>query len=1143
LPTGRRALATIAALTAAALAAACGQELAPVDLQVAREKAAALFADDEYVEARAALEPLVERSGADAEDFLRRAIAEYGAWRADTASGSLDVASEWLERAAAAGLDVAGIHYLRGILCRERGDFAGSVEHFQRAHELVPDDFPTHLRYANVLAELDRFAEAEPHYLALLEVGLDFGGSWYLTTVARYKNLLTYTDRFEEAQEWQAREDELRRRKITVPSDADLDFGRLAVLDPPPPRGNAPAPRAELGGFRRTAALSELAGATGLAALDLRTAWMYQERDGDYVSSSIGPGDLVAYGATGLWFAESSRSGAWRVTRALEAPVSAVAAVELEEDVRKPDFNDFATLRMDGDLDFWVATADGVALYLTAPDRLDQAPLELPELPDSRGAPHALVPVDFDHEGDVDLLLAGAFGCRLWRNDSGLQELAFADATAESGLPADRAIAWAISEDLDTDMDVDLLLGTPAGEILIADNLRGGRFELRAGALPAEARSLGAPLVADLDGDARPDLLLPGGEPEVLLGRADGTFRPHSGDLPARIGASALLADLDLNGALDCLWPSSAGLAEVLLDVGLASQVSTVIGADAAGSPTPGPIAAADFDGDGDIDLARLVPAGLEVWTAPGTEHGGLALALRGIKDSARALGAVVELRAGPIYRREYWRGEPLVLGLGDREQADVLRIVWPNGVHQSLLDVERGTERVVKQKEGLVGSCPFLYAWNGERYVFVTDVLGITPLGLPMAPGMLVPPDHDEYVLVRAEELQPKDGLLELQLTEELREVTYLDQARLYAVDHPADSEVFPNERFTFPPFPEHHIHAVRAPLAALRARGSDGGDWTSELAAIDHGYAAPFAPLAGESGGQFLGLAEPHWLELEFDPERVRGAQQARLVMTGWFLWTDASANVAAARTSDVRFVPPTLQVPDGTGGWRDAGPPIGFPAGKHKTMVVDVSALLDRADPRLRLASTLRLYWDSIRLAVDAEDAPTEVREAPLAAADLRERGFSEPVDLPGVGAQLAELDWFEWERLAAEPRWDQHPGMYTRFGDVRPLARAIDDRFVILGSGDALRLAFDAGGLAEPRAGWRRDYLLFLDGWAKDRDPNTLQAELVTPLPFHGMSGYPYGPDEAYPDDVEHRRYQREWNTRPAKTWLAPLAPGM
>jgi len=226
----------------------------------------------------------------------------------------------------------------------------------------------------------------------------------------------------------------------------------------------------------------------------------------------------------------------------------------------------------------------------------------------------------------------------------------------------------------------------------------------------------------------------------------------------------------------------------------------------------------------------------------------------------------------------------------------------------------------------------------------------------------------------------------------------------------------------------------------------------------------------------------------------------------------------------------------VPDENGGWRTVGPPLGFPAGKLKTMVVDVTELL-RDTPRFRIFSTLELYWDSIRLAVDDDDAP--FTDAPIepASAELWSRGFTEATLQFGD----AGLEWFEWDKVAALPRWNQHPGFYTRFGDCVALLGEIDDRFAILGAGDALTVRFPADEAPPLREGWTRDYLVFLDGWAKDRDPNAIDVLEVEPLPFHGMSGYPYGPDERFPDDELHRLWREEWNTRPAKRWIEPLSP--
>jgi hypothetical protein len=82
-------------------------------------------------------------------------------------------------------------------------------------------------------------------------------------------------------------------------------------------------------------------------------------------------------------------------------------------------------------------------------------------------------------------------------------------------------------------------------------------------------------------------------------------------------------------------------------------------------------------------------------------------------------------------------------------------------------------------------------------------------------------------------------------------------------------------------------------------------------------------------------------------------------------------------------------------------------------------------------------------------------------------------------------------------------------------------------------------FDPAAFPALKSGWTRDFLLLVDGWAKDADANTAFSTSVTPLPFHSMSAYPYKSGEHYPDDEAHRKYQKEYNTRPALRLLRPL----
>ncbi|HEX6882818.1 MAG TPA: FG-GAP-like repeat-containing protein [Planctomycetota bacterium] len=1075
---------------------------------LARERAAAHFAGGDLARARGELAPLLASDEVELEDLVRAAAVEFLDRGRGGEPGPLLARIE----ARAPGHPV--LHYARARLALEQGDLAGARAHFEAVLADRPDDAAARVGLGAVLDDLGHPEEARAQLAEVVARGVEQGGGWYVQAVHRLHLLARRRGPEDEAQRLGDLFQQLTDLGYRAASEAELDRGTLVGVAPAP-GGSAGAVAGRVPEFEaEELALPELAGAHALLARDL---------DGD------GDTDFLAATSAGLWAAFAGPAG-YALEQVLAGRIEHVRAFDLAN----ADELDLLVTR-GGEL-LLLEHRSGAELLLGRADvgRWKPSELVLPSLP----APVAdLAAVDFDHDGDLDWLVVGAFGARLLRNDGAAPRGgpddprgSFVDASAEASLPRDVALAWCVTEDLDGDQDVDLLLGGPGG-LFLMDGLRAGRFEdvaaRRFGAAPIGPV---APLCADLDADARPDLLLPGAPARLWRQREVGSFAAE--ELHTTVGTEPRALDLDLDGTLDLLWRAADGTPAGVLGFGLEVARPFALGAGS------GPLAVADLEADLDLDLVRAGPRGLELLRCVGPVGRAVRIELAGFKDNRRGIGAVLEARTRGLYRRLYGRGEPELLGFGAHAALDVLRVTWPNGAVQTRLDLAPSAAALLDaarlaQPESLIGSCPFLYAWNGRTFGFVTDVLGVTPLGLPLAPGVLVPPDHDEYVLVRGEELVPRDGRLVLQLTEELREVTYLDHARLEVLDHPAEIAVHPNERFTFPPFPEPHVHTVRAPLAPRRATGSDGRDWSAALGSVDGVHARPFEPLAP----QFLGLATPHWLELEFDPQRTRGAPRLRLVATGWFFWTDASVNVASARTPGVAFVPPTLEVegPDGT--WRAAGPPLGFPAGKSKTMVVDVTELVDRERPRFRIASTLRLYWDALTLAVDADDGERRVTPLEPARAYLWSRGFSEP--LPGATPDQPER--FEWERLTRERRWDPHPGDYTRLGEVLPLVTTVDDCFVILASGDALTLEFDARGLPPLPPGWRRDYLLYLDGWAKDRDPNTLSAQAVEPLPFHGMSAYPYGPDERFPDGQRHRAWRAEWNVRRIRPWIAPLAP--
>ena len=1113
-----------------ALAASCGDEPTPEQhaaADLARERAAAWFqkpADDSGLEnARKELAALVAGEDALVEDLVRAAAVEFALIEPEAAEAFIDRALAQSPR------DIAA-NFIAGQLAYEKGEVEAAIAHFETTLAGAPGDLPTKLRLASAYEDLEREAEAEALYREIVDLGIENAGDWYIAAVYRLSQLYFMTGQDERAQELVAIRRELDDAGFEAPSPKVILRGTFGVLTPPERTGTVVGPR--VAGQHSE---SQMIDSKHMVGAPRRLA--LHDLDGD------GTNELCLATDTGLWVVEG-RLGSADVRSLVQGEFDVVRALDIDND---------------GDLDLLTFEGATPRFWIQGEGEFEEQVIPCPQLP---SRPSDVTVVDFDHEGDVDLLLVGEFGARLWRNDGAwVDDGAFTDATELATLPTDRAFSWCLTEDFDTDQDVDFLLGGEGGAFL-ADSLRAGLFADETGRLPSQLPTSAKPAVGDVDGDARPDLVTPGAPCRLWRQQADHTYRGE--DLAISDDGPLQLADLDGDNAFDLMGSARLALGFALQNTQpreyhLNSLKGRKAGKEIGGVQVRPAIAESGWlprKAIGFVEdkrhpknqrlvhwtaCAAGVDGSVQFWSSAyaSVAAKGRVLNLVGTRDNRRAIGATVEIRCGQSYRRIYWRGEPQLIAAAGYEKIDVLRITWANGVVQPYVDVpfvpEEGADEIftIEQNAALVGSCPFLYSWNGETFEFISDVLGATPLGLPIAPGVFVAPDHDEYVLVRGEQLVPNDdGKLVLQFTEELREVTYLDRVKLVAVDHPTGSEVFPNELFCFPPFPAHHLHSVEASHAPLRATGSDGKDWTAEVAVTDDRHAVPFEKLPH----QFSGLAQPWFLELEFDPKLARDAKQLRLIMTGWFDWSDASANMAAARTPGVDFIPPIFQVPDGEGGWRDVGPPYGFPAGKTKTMVVDVAPWIDRADPRVRVFCSLQLYWDRISLATCADDAQRVRTELEPESADLWMRGFSDPI--PTAAADLPER--FEWDRIAHNPRWNQHPGMYTKLGDVLPLLGEVDDRFAILGAGDCMTLSFDATALPELPDGWRRDYLVYLDGWAKDRDHNAIGVLEVEPLPFHAMSGYPYGADEHFPKGKLHEQWRAEWNTRPSLQWIGPIS---
>ncbi len=457
-----------------------------------------------------------------------------------------------------------------------------------------------------------------------------------------------------------------------------------------------------------------------------------------------------------------------------------------------------------------------------------------------------------------------------------------------------------------------------------------------------------------------------------------------------------------------------------------------------------------------------------------------------------------------------------LLIGLGDAEGIDLLRILWPTGILQDEIDLPHSRVIAMKEADRRGSSCPVLFAWDGHKYKLVTDVIGAAVVGHWFTPTRRNIPNPGEWIKVDGAKLAEVNGKLSLRFIEPMEEVNYIDQLRLVAVDHPEDVEVNPDERFLDdPPFASGRAVASAGTRLPLGAWDGEGRDVLDVLSRRDHKFASGFTATP------YDGFANTHSLTLDLGD--LKPGAPLRLLMTGYVNYFSATS-LYAAWQAGIKPISPYVeaQLPDGT--WRTVPGEAGFPAGLERTIVVDLTNKLPTGTRRIRLVSNLEIFWDQV-LIDNSPEAETRTTDVPLVLASERFRGYPTQIE----GASPGDLD-YDYNRVSLTGPFQHQRGNYTRLGDVTDLVRGIDDRFAIFGSGEEIATEFDATKLPALPPHWRRDYFFYANGYVKDMDWWDASPFTVAQLPFHKMSTYPYPANEKFPDDADSIDYQLKWNDR-------------
>ena len=788
----------------------------------------------------------------------------------------------------------------------------------------------------------------------------------------------------------------------------------------------------------------------------------------------------------------------------------------------------------------------------------------------------AIAPVDFSYDFKTDLVLAGAGGVRLMQQQ---EPKTFTDVTAQAKLPpsvTNAAYSGVWTGDIEADGDLDIVLGSPDGlptalrnngdgtfleiqpfegisglrgfawadldadgdpdaalidgaeKLHVFSNQRQGQFAERQ--LPSNFPSVRAINVADINSDGVMDLvaLQTDGTIVRLSDRNEGqewetaqiaTLR----DAPVQPGSDIRLriADLDNNGGLDLLLVStsepakSAGALVWLSDdkgsfklmndqaVGLAQTFDT-----------------ADLNGDGRLDVLSISGGEPQVSINRGTKnyhwqvvrpHASQAVGDQRINPFG--VGGEMEVRSGLMLQKQPINGPLLHFGLGEQTSADVIRIVWPNGTVRAEFEVKGDQEVVTEQR--LKASCPFLFTYNGKQMEFVKDAVPWgSAIGLRINTlGSAKIAATGEWYKIRRDQLVPHDGYYDIRITAELWEVYYYDYIALMPVDHPAGTEIFVDERFVVPPL-KLGLTAVNTPGKIARAIDDNGNDVTEALTKLDGKAVDNFGR------GQYQGLTRDHYVEIDVG-ETPPKEGPLYLVAHGSIHDTESSVNVAITQGTRWQARSLSVEVPDGNGGWSVAQSNLGFPAGRKKTVLFNLTNIFRPNSPRkVRIRTNLEIYWDQIEWAAGAPDAQLRMNKLSPISSDLHYRGYS-VIHRPDAGApEIPDYNTFS----ASKQVWRDLIGYYTRYGEVGELLKDIDDRYVIVASGDEMSLRFAEQ--PPPPEGWVRDFVIIGDGWIKDGDYNSTFSKTVLPLPYHAKSEYTT-PPTTLENEWVYKQYPEDW----------------
>ncbi len=759
------------------------------------------------------------------------------------------------------------------------------------------------------------------------------------------------------------------------------------------------------------------------------------------------------------------------------------------------------------------ADANGFRLFKQIADEKFEEVTEKTNLPDEilSKTYFGVWSFDFEADGDLDLILGSVEDVPIVLQNNG--DGSFSALKPFEGVKNVTDFAFA---DLDEDGDNDAIFFEDTNEdnssnnVKFLSNERGGIFKQKN--LPETNKRILAMAVSEINGDGKLDLILyqiDGNVLRVSEKNSDETWETAELFKVEPIYLRMLIGDFDNNGSNDIIF-SDVTNAKLFLSGKNGNFTKT--SQDIPGSPT----SAVDIDNDGKLDLVgqdgEARPAIFKNQSTKNYHWQTLRPKAAKTEGDQRVntfgIGGEIDIRSGLLAQKRIINSPQVHFGLGENASADVVRVVWGNGYVQAEFDLK--ADQTIAAEQRLKGSCLHLFAWNGSKFALIKDAPPWSPaLGLKINAqdtyGIL---QTEEWFKIQGEFLQPKDGFYELRITGEYWESFYLDNYKLLAVDHPENTEIFTDERFAIP-LPPLKVFTTEMTQNFASAKNDKGEDVAEIVNNLDEKYLDSF------ERGKFQGVAKDHFVELEL-PESAPKGKKLRIVADGWIHPTDASINVQIGQSSLEKPKSLSLEVFQQNGEWKVVNENLGFPAGKMKTVLIE----LPENARKFRLRTNMEIFWDKLAWAIDLPENQKKEIPLELDSAELRYRGFSVIEKADDSSPEKPVYD----KILTTNQRWRDLEGFYTRFGDVLELLQKTDDRMVLMNAGDELVLKFPV--LPEVEKGWKRDFVIIGNGWIKDGDLNSVFSKTLLPLPTHATNDYSKPPN-GLENDLVYQNNKVDW----------------